>query len=68
MCFRWVKGGRPEGLVDVLDLVSREESAIPVSEVDGDQGREVCGDVAPAVGADDTNALMNALTPTEIAH
>lgn len=58
---RWA---RPEGLVDVLDLVSREESAIPVGEVDGDQGREVCGDVAPAVGADDTNAL----TPTEIAH
>lgn len=41
----------------MFELVDAEQSAVAVCEVNGDQGREVCGDMAVQVGADDTNTI-----------
>lgn len=51
------------GSVQVLKLILAEESAVAVCEVDGDEGREACGDVTVQVGADDTHTITGAKNP-----
>lgn len=43
--------------VEVFEVVGAEQSAVAVCEVDDDEGREVCGDVTVAVGADDADTI-----------